>query len=57
MDVNKWPVGGARLETIGNVIYGMTHILHFMKRIDLSSSGFLYECYPFLCVELVMTCA
>jgi len=22
MDVNKWPVGGARLETIGNVIYG-----------------------------------
>jgi hypothetical protein len=57
MDVNKWPVGGARLETIGNVIYGMTHILHFTKHIDLSSSGFLYECYPFLCVELVMTCA
>lgn len=24
MDVNKWPVGGARLETIGNVVYGMT---------------------------------
>ena len=23
MDVNKWPVGGARLETIGNVVYGM----------------------------------
>ncbi|TFY81024.1 hypothetical protein EWM64_g2992 [Hericium alpestre] len=22
MDINKWPVGGARLETIGNVIYG-----------------------------------
>src|SRR5882757_7690646 len=22
MDVNKYPVGGARLETIGNVIYG-----------------------------------
>ncbi|KAF9225308.1 CDF manganese transporter [Gyrodon lividus] len=22
MDVNKWPVGGARLETIGNIIYG-----------------------------------
>ncbi|KAI0249528.1 CDF-like metal transporter [Lactifluus subvellereus] len=22
MDVNKWPVGGARLETIGNVVYG-----------------------------------
>jgi divalent metal cation (Fe/Co/Zn/Cd) transporter len=24
MDVNKWPVGGARLETIGNVVYGAT---------------------------------
>ncbi|KAI0307636.1 CDF-like metal transporter, partial [Multifurca ochricompacta] len=23
MDINKWPVGGARLETIGNVIYGI----------------------------------
>ena|SRR6267154_760247 len=45
MDVNKWPVGGARLETIGNVIYGMTHLLHFVNRIDLSSSGFLCECY------------
>ncbi|KAH9831261.1 cation efflux family-domain-containing protein [Rhodofomes roseus] len=22
MDVNKWPVGGSRLETIGNIIYG-----------------------------------
>ncbi|KAI0271463.1 CDF-like metal transporter [Gloeopeniophorella convolvens] len=22
MDINKWPVGGARLETIGNVVYG-----------------------------------
>jgi divalent metal cation (Fe/Co/Zn/Cd) transporter len=57
MDANKWPVGGARLETIGNVVYGMTHLLYFMNRIDLSSSGFLYECYSFLCVELVMTCA
>jgi Cation efflux family len=45
MDVNKWPVGGARLETIGNVIYGMTHLSHLMNRIDLSSSGFLCECY------------
>ena len=23
MDLNKWPVGGARLETIGNVVYGL----------------------------------
>ncbi|KAF7792548.1 hypothetical protein EIP86_003589 [Pleurotus ostreatoroseus] len=22
LDINKWPVGGARLETIGNIIYG-----------------------------------
>lgn len=56
MDVNKWPVGGARLETIGNVIYGMTHFYIYMNRTDLSSSGFLCECYPFLC-ERVMTCA
>jgi len=23
LDVNTWPVGGARLETIGNIVYGM----------------------------------
>ena len=23
LDLNKWPVGGARLETIGNVVYGL----------------------------------
>ena len=23
LDTNKWPVGGARLETIGNICYGM----------------------------------
>lgn len=22
LDSNKWPVGGARLETIGNIVYG-----------------------------------
>lgn len=22
LDNNKWPVGGARLETIGNIVYG-----------------------------------
>ncbi len=27
LDVNKWPVGGARLETIGNVVYGTVFIL------------------------------
>ena len=25
LDVNKWPVGGARLETIGNIVYGERH--------------------------------
>ena len=27
MDINKWPVGGARLETIGNIIYGQFRVL------------------------------
>lgn len=26
MDANKWPVGGARLETIGNVVYGVLNL-------------------------------
>jgi hypothetical protein len=26
LDTNEWPVGGARLETIGNVIYGVYDI-------------------------------
>jgi len=25
LDTNKWPVGGARLETIGNICYGMDY--------------------------------
>ena len=25
LDTNKWPVGGARLETIGNICYGTDH--------------------------------
>jgi divalent metal cation (Fe/Co/Zn/Cd) transporter len=27
MDVNKWPVGGTRLETIGNIVYGMSDVI------------------------------
>ena len=27
MDVNKWPVGGARLETIGNIVYGTFFVI------------------------------
>ena len=23
LDINKWPVGGARLEPIANIVYGM----------------------------------
>ena len=26
MDMNKWPVGGARLETIGNIVYGKSRL-------------------------------
>ncbi len=28
LDVNKWPVGGARLETIGNIVYGKQRNFH-----------------------------
>ncbi len=28
LDVNKWPVGGARLENIGNIIYGRLTYYH-----------------------------
>jgi hypothetical protein len=33
MDINKWPVGGARLETIGNIIYGeiLTGLFHVTR--------------------------
>ena len=27
LDINKWPVGGSRLETIGNIVYGQNRIL------------------------------
>jgi len=30
MDINKWPVGGSRLETIGNIVYGMYCLIHCM---------------------------
>lgn len=29
LDVNKWPVGGARLETIGNIVYGVSSSVEF----------------------------
>lgn len=26
LDLNKWPVGGARLESIGNIVYGFLYV-------------------------------
>jgi divalent metal cation (Fe/Co/Zn/Cd) transporter len=44
MDVNKWPVGGARLETIGNVVYGtLFWLAKSMDFVDPSSPGFMCE--------------
>jgi hypothetical protein len=44
MDVNKWPVGGARLETIGNVVYGTLFALgRSIDFFDSSCLGFLCE--------------
>lgn len=45
LDVNKWPVGGARLETIGNIVYGMSILLTSHRLIPdrpVLSLGFLY---------------
>jgi divalent metal cation (Fe/Co/Zn/Cd) transporter len=43
LDVNKWPVGGARVTTIGNVIYGIipspSSVVVPIKK--LNSTGFL----------------
>ena len=36
LDVNKWPVGGARLETIGNVIYGQPDFKKGRKQSNMS---------------------
>lgn len=26
LDQNKWPVGGSRLETVGNIVYGSLYV-------------------------------
>lgn len=48
MDINKWPVGGSRLETIGNVVYGDSfvhsagnHLIFF--QVHCSSSYQVFE--------------
>jgi Co/Zn/Cd efflux system component len=40
LDVNKWPVGGARLETIGNIVYGVS-LLKASLHGSFSRLGFL----------------
>ena len=41
LDNNKWPVGGARLETIGNIVYGTEHLFQNNLFWPLAS-GFLW---------------
>jgi divalent metal cation (Fe/Co/Zn/Cd) transporter len=31
LDLNKWPVGGSRLETIGNIVYGISALMLFQR--------------------------
>lgn len=40
MDTNVWPVGGARLQTIGNICYGTDHWICYFS-FTQSSPGFL----------------
>jgi hypothetical protein len=45
LDTNKWPVGGARLQTIGNICYGANLRVFYLTSTQ-SSPGFLYV-HPF----------
>jgi hypothetical protein len=40
MDVNRWPVGGARLETIGNIVYGTQGLPNINSIIERSLQAF-----------------
>jgi hypothetical protein len=42
LDSNKWPVGGARLETIGNIIYGARCPSWQFQKAYTAFSGFLW---------------
>ena len=45
LDANKWPVGGTRLETIGNIVYGAarSHSLAYLRTsLTFPVAGFLY---------------
>lgn len=48
LDVNKWPVGGSRLETIGNIVYGAVGILHYPILDADRLSGFLCASFAVL---------
>ena len=41
LDTNKWPVGGARLENIGNICYGTIHWTFYLSPAH-PFTGFLY---------------
>ena len=34
LDLNRWPVGGSRLENIGNIVYGASLILSPRRPLD-----------------------
>ncbi|KAF7337545.1 CDF-like metal transporter [Mycena sanguinolenta] len=38
LDGNAWPVGGARLETIGNIVYGFLSVFIFFVNLFLTSN-------------------
>jgi divalent metal cation (Fe/Co/Zn/Cd) transporter len=52
LDTNKWPVGGARLQTIGNICYGTNHWVSCLLFTQLSP-GFLYVCLEHIHVPLL----
>ena len=43
LDTNKWPVGGARLQTIGNICYGTSHRVPHLS-FTQPPPGFLCVC-------------
>ncbi|KAL0570136.1 hypothetical protein V5O48_011828 [Marasmius crinis-equi] len=51
LDSKDWPVGGARLETIGNIVYGSLCVFKFLAD---SSSAFLILEYRMASVNLVV---
>jgi len=46
MDRDKWPVGGERLETIGNIVYGSLYDSAFTPKHDVSYLLTTKGCVP-----------